>query len=356
MSPTPEPGYFQTLEYHADNTVTIRDDLYGTHTIAESALVALLHSQPLTRLSGVHQHGITGLLGLTPKVTRLEHSVGAFLLVRMAGASVAEQAAALLHDVSHTVLSHVIDWALSRPGVGEEESFHEVHKARYVRGMTSLVEILGRHGLGEEVLHEEKFPLVEMVAPHLCADRLDYGLRDAVGFGKLSREDARRVVEDLVALPGPEAPGRMLVLRDVELALGLARGYLAVDREVWSNPRHIDMYRRAGEVIGSAVRGGAIPLERLWTSSDREFWEELRRVTDDAGREVMRQLEEEGLQKAEESLGLPKRTKVRTIDPDVYATPPGETEAVCRPLSEWLPAWAAERDEYIAARKRIIGL
>ncbi|GAB1317920.1 hypothetical protein MFIFM68171_08130 [Madurella fahalii] len=53
--PTPEPGYFQTLGHHSNNTITIHDDLYGSQTITEPILVALLHSEPLIRLSTVHQ-------------------------------------------------------------------------------------------------------------------------------------------------------------------------------------------------------------------------------------------------------------------------------------------------------------
>jgi HD superfamily phosphohydrolase len=40
------------------------------------------------RLQGICQYGVTGFLGLTPRVTRLEHSVGAFILVRRVGATI----------------------------------------------------------------------------------------------------------------------------------------------------------------------------------------------------------------------------------------------------------------------------
>lgn len=95
-------GYFQTLDFSTPDNVTIDDQLYGRQTITESVLVELLRSPALARLAGVNQHGISGLLNITPRVTRLEHSVGALLLVRIVGARIDEQVAALLHDVSHT--------------------------------------------------------------------------------------------------------------------------------------------------------------------------------------------------------------------------------------------------------------
>lgn len=339
-------GYFQTFEYPSESQVLVRDDLYGDHLITEPVLVALLHSPAVLRLQGVCQHGVTGLLGLTHRLTRLEHSVGAFLLARTVGSSVDEQAAALLHDISHTTLSHVVDWALSQPG---EESYHEVHKDRAVNThMAEIPRILESHGLDSaRILDESLFPVVEKSAPHLCADRLDYALRDAVGFGKLSLSDAKRVFASLGVFPSSDHPGRLLVLDNVDLSLRLARAYLESDRDVWSNRAHIDMYRRTGQVIGDVIKQGRIKEEQLWKLSDQEFWELLRSVADEEGRRVMERLEQEGLPN-EDDLTLPLGAKVRTIDPDVYA---GEHAKEPVPLSVLLPSWAAERQAYILQRE-----
>ncbi len=339
-------GYFQTFEYPSESQVLVRDDLYGDHLITEPVLVALLHSPAVLRLQGVCQHGVTGLLGLTHRLTRLEHSVGAFLLARTVGSSVDEQAAALLHDISHTTLSHVVDWALSQPG---EESYHEVHKDRAVNThMAEIPRILESHGLDSaRILDESLFPVVEKSAPHLCADRLDYALRDAVGFGKLSLSDAKRVFASLSVFPDSDHPRRLLVLDNVDLSLRLARAYLESDRDVWSNRAHIDMYRRTGQVIGDVIKQGRIKEEQLWKLSDQEFWELLRSVADEEGRRVMERLEQEGLPN-EDDLTLPLGAKVRTIDPDVYA---GEHAKEPVPLSVLLPSWAAERQAYILQRE-----
>ncbi|BCS25496.1 uncharacterized protein APUU_50207S [Aspergillus puulaauensis] len=341
-------GYFQTFEYPSSSSVLIHDEIYGDHLITEPVLVALLHSPALLRLQGVCQHGITGLLGHTHRVTRLEHSVGAFLVVRTVGSSVDEQAAALLHDISHTALSHVVDWALSKPG---EESYHEVHKERAINmnaNMAGIPRILKRHGLDSaRILDESIFPLVEKSAPHLCADRLDYALRDSVGFGKLELHDARRVFSSVRAFPDVSHPTRLLVLDDVDLSLRLARAYLEADRDVWSNRAHIDMYRRTGQVIGDIIKQGGIKEEELWKCSDQEFWELLRSVAGEEGAKVMECLEQEGLPD-EDGLTLPQRAKVRTIDPDVYV---GDHAVEPVPLSGLLPLWAAERQMYILQRE-----
>lgn len=320
--------------------------MYGTHVVSEPILVDLLRCASVQRLGGVGQHGITGLLGLTPPVTRLEHSVGAMLLVRSVGGSVAEQVCGLLHDISHTVLSHVMDWALS----SSHESFHEVHKDRYV-ATTEIPSILATHGYPlhssantDCVLDEERYPLVEMPSPHLCADRLDYGLRDSVAFEKMSREDASKIFQSLSAYPNSDSPSRLLVITDENLALVLARAYLASDRDVWSNPAHVDMYRRLGQVIGDQVRAGTIPEAELWRLSDSQFWDTLRANASPEERKILDHLEQGPPE--EKTLSLPREAKVRTIDPDVSLL-----SSDPKPLSIILPVWANERQAYIDSRE-----
>lgn len=342
-SPAPQAtGHLQTITYGSDS-ITIDDELHDqTYVITEPPLIDLLRSPALLRLYTVGQHGITGLFELTPLVTRLEHSIGALLLVRRAGGSLAEQASALLHDVSHTVLSHVMDWALCEQG----ESYHEVHKDRFVQ-TTDLPKLLSEHGLGDErdggsVLHEEAFPLVERDAPRLCADRLDYGLRDSVAFGKLSRPAAQSIVASLRAWPDTRSPERALVLESPDAALVLARAYLASDRDIWSNPAHVRMASRAGALIGSVVTSGRLDDSVLWTMSDKEFWVALRQAANDQERRAMDEIESEASLKCPG--GIPPQTKVRTIDPDVLV------DGGLRPVSEICDKYKRERAEYIASR------
>ncbi|KAI0160933.1 hypothetical protein GGR52DRAFT_562246 [Hypoxylon sp. FL1284] len=335
-------GHLQTLDLSQEDVV-IHDQLYGSHTITEPVLKELLRSPALARLVGVCQHGISGFLGLTPGVTRFEHSAGAFLLVRLVGGGLEEQVAALLHDVSHTAMSHVVDFALTAPG---DPSFHEIHKMRFARS-THIPDVLARHGFADLApLDEERFPLVEQDAPRLCADRLDYGLRDAVGFGYVTLEQAHRVVAALRAWPDAKAPSRLLVLRERDAALSLARAYMASDRDVWGNPAHGNLYTRTAELMRSSIRGGGVREEELWKLSDEEFWGRMREVLDDSGREAMKRLESDGLPD-EKGLPLPRSAKIRTIDPDIVDPSSGKVV----PLSVLCPEYAAEREQYVQARR-----
>ena len=327
--------------------VIIKDEIYGTHTVTEPVLVELLQcSRALWRLATVHQAGISGFLGLAPgRVTRFEHSVGVFLLVRLVGASLEEQLAALLHDISHTAFSHVVDYAIFPPG---ESSFHEVHKQAYVRA-TEIPIILDKHGFGDlRPLQEHLYPLVHRPSPRLCADRVDYGLRDALAFGKLSLDQAHKIVKSIRAHPLPDSPLRMLVVEDEADAIVLARAYMATDAAVWSNPAHIDVCKKTGMLIGDAIRRGAIREASLWLFSDAELWEELWNVADADEQAAMLGLKEGGLP-SERWLTLPRYAKVRTIDPDVCPVRWMDPT----PLSKLSEVWEDERDDYIASREAI---
>ncbi|KAL4935411.1 hypothetical protein BDV06DRAFT_207072 [Aspergillus oleicola] len=341
MSSPSSAGLLQTHQLIEDHRILIRDDIYGDELIHEPVLVEVLQSPEVQRLRGICQHGVTGFLGLTPRVTRLEHSVGASLLVRRVGATIEEQVAALLHDISHTTLSHVMDYALSKPG---EESYHEVHKPRYLE-TSQLPDILAKHGISEKVFEEELFSLVEMPSPRLCADRLDYALRDAVAFGKLAVEDARRVVDSLKAFPSATATGRLLVLDDPHLALMLSRAYITIDREVWSSPAHSDMYQRTGRLIRELVEAESVDDQVLWQVSDADFWALLREAANAEQLSAIKRLEEEGLPEVD-GLQLPLGAKIRTLDPDVWQG--GEEQPA--PLSVVLPTWGSEREQYVSSR------
>lgn len=333
-------GHFQKIII-TSTSATVVDDIYGSHILTEPLLIALLTSPAVRRLGHVAQHGITAHLGHTPFVTRLEHSVGAMILVRAVGGSVEEQAAGLLHDISHTAFSHVADSAFPSP-----VSYHEEHKDEYV-AMTNLRSILAAHGATEQIFDEEEYGLVERPAPHLCADRLDYGLRDAVGFGHISLEQGRAVFAAVRAFPSPHLSDhkRYLVVTDLECAHSLARAYSSADAGVWSNAAHSEIDRRLGEVISRMVARGALVEKDMWLD-DAAFLAKLKRNANEQERAEVHSIENDELP-VDEGLGIPHDSKIRTIDPDVWVA--GTDHAV--PLSTIMPEWKQEREEYIARRE-----
>jgi len=93
-----------------------------------------------------------------PWFNRFEHSVGVYLLLRKYRASLQEQVAGLLHDISHTAFSHIIDYVFGR------ETTHDDHEKFYKEILSSseILAILDKYGLDINAIADlEKFNLLE---------------------------------------------------------------------------------------------------------------------------------------------------------------------------------------------------
>ena len=155
---------------------TIIDEVYGEVRFTEPLLVELLQADAVQRLKDIYQGGITAFIRPERNTTRLDHSVGVAALLRYLGADAEEQAAGLIHDVPHTAFSHVIDFVFPN----HEHTYHEEQSEGVFR-KSEIPEILQRHGLDWwRVAEPEHYPLLEQPLPQLCADRLDYFLRDGI--------------------------------------------------------------------------------------------------------------------------------------------------------------------------------
>lgn len=155
--------------------MSVDDRVYGTVEITSEAAIELINSKPMQRLKGIAQFGIPDEFYHHKNYSRYEHSVGVMLLLKRLGASEEEQIAGLLHDVSHTAFSHVIDWVV---GDGKTEDYQDEQHERYVSS-SAIPAILERHGYAvSRMVDYHHFGLLERGLPDLCADRVDYSLRE----------------------------------------------------------------------------------------------------------------------------------------------------------------------------------
>lgn len=172
------------------------DPLYGAIEILPP-LEEVFYSDAMQRLGRVHQAGAIYLIDPHIKHTRLEHSVGVMYLVRLFGGSLSEQIAALLHDVSHTAFSHVVDQVFEKAGEDYHEEIWDSVIAR-----SAIPAILRSQGYELEAIVDAEHSLLEQSYPYLCADRLDYCLRDLFTAGWLTREEALAYLKQLTVREG----------------------------------------------------------------------------------------------------------------------------------------------------------
>ncbi|RXG32448.1 HD domain-containing protein [Leeuwenhoekiella marinoflava] len=157
------------------------DKIYGGVEFT-GVIKELINTSVFQRLKRIHQGGAIFLVNPKINHTRFEHSIGVMLLIKKIGGSIEEQVAGLIHDISHTAFSHLIDYVLEI----EEEDYHENRFEEVLRDK-ELNSVLKKYQLDiNKFIEIESYQLLEYPLPNLSADRIDYTLRDLFQIGEIS--------------------------------------------------------------------------------------------------------------------------------------------------------------------------
>lgn len=226
------------------NMVIVNDLLYGNVELP-AVFEDLLASPALKRLAGVHQSGAIYLVNPSLSHTRLEHSIGVMLLIRKLGGDELEQIAGLLHDISHTAFSHVGDYVFKNG----EENYHE-EMFEEVLMNSEIPSLLHKHGYHIDQILDGNFPLLEQPMPSLCADRLDYTLRDSLHAGLINRPGAKLFLEHITLQQGS------IVVTSEEQVEWINALYERLKKEVFELPLHLYANQQMSILIRDFLRNG----------------------------------------------------------------------------------------------------
>lgn len=283
----------------------ISDVIYGEFKV-DKVLEELILSKLVQRLKGIHQNGASYLINEKWNVTRFDHSVGAMLLIKKLGGSVEEQIAGLLHDVSHTAFSHVIDYVFDN----ENESYHEEIFSSVVKN-SEIPAILSKYGYNYEdiLLDDSKWTLLERSAPELCADRVDYTLRDMYTYGYISLEEAQYFLDDLV-----EVNGKM-VLQNIEIAEWFTKTYYKEVIDFFMKPMNIYGNEMLAKTLKLALHKKVIHADDFLLEDD-ELIVKLQLCKDTEVRAVLSKVHPNvKVEEDRDDYDLHQKNKVRLIDP-----------------------------------------
>jgi len=252
------------------SSVGFHDPIYGEVRFTEPLLVDLYNSRAVQRLAGIHQGGITAFIKPERDTTRLHHSRGVAALLQRLGADVVEQAAGLIHDVAHTAFSHVVDFVYPN----RDHDYHEVHRDKMILS-SDLPEVLANHGLDwREVAEADNYPLLEQPLPQLCADRLDYFLRDGIlDVGTFSQQDGAALLEHLVVHQG------QIVVDSLAAAQWLGEHFIRLDDACWCSVQEVGWYAVMAEALRVALAHEII-TEADFEGTDRAVMDVLYRAHD----------------------------------------------------------------------------
>ncbi|TSB45548.1 HD domain-containing protein [Alkalicoccobacillus porphyridii] len=284
----------------------ITDDLYGTFEL-EPILVKLIESNPIQRLKGIHQGGASYLVNEKWNETRYDHSIGVMLLIRKMGGSLEEQVAGLLHDVSHTAFSHVVDLVFKN----EEQSYHEEIFKRVVTE-SEIPAILSANSISLVKLFDDaNWSILEQPAPDLCADRIDSTLRDMYRYGQITLDEVEYFLGHLVLHEGT------LHLNHLGAAEWFSETYYKEVIDFFMDPLNVYGYDRLSKLLTYALAEGYLTPPDL-LMEDEQVLQKLRALSDPQISKYLSELTppiyiEEN--KNEATIHL--KTKVRLIDPMV---------------------------------------
>jgi hypothetical protein len=328
------------------STGTLHDPVYGDVHFTDPLLTELLHTDAVQRLREIYQGGITAFIRPERNTTRLDHSLGVAALLRRLKADVEEQAAGLIHDVPHTAFSHVIDFVFPN----QAHTYHEDQSEEIFR-KSEIPDILQRHGLDwRRVAEPEHYPLLEQPLPHLCADRLDYFLRDGIlDLHTFTAEEGRELLDHL------KIWNDRIVVDDVDAARWLGDMFMTLDDRCWCSIQEVGWYAVMARALREALRHGIITLDDF-EGTDAALLKRLRSSEVPSIQRWLSLLDRStDFVRDPDDYNLIALPKVRAIDPPVQIN----GQAV--PLSALDDAFSRRRRGYIAAKTgqwylRIVGL
>ncbi len=326
------------------NPITIHDPVYGDVIFTEPLFIDLYHADAVQRLTAIYQGGITAFIKPERATTRLEHCLGVAALLRLLGADPVEQAAGLLHDVPHTAFSHVVDFVFPN----HEHTYHEEHREDMLQG-SEIPAICVRHGLDWRYVSDaENFALLEQPLPLLCADRLDYFLRDGtVDVGTFSAADAQSLLAHLCVWEACGELGRtgQIVVDDLDAARWLGEQFIRLDDVCWCSVQEVGWYAVMAEALRAALELGVI-AEADFAGTDAALFERIRAANAPDIQQWLALLRRDvDFVRDPAHPDLFALPKVRAVDPPVLLN----GRAV--PLSHLDAAFARHHEAYIAGKQ-----
>ena len=233
----------------------LSDRIYGVMEIKEPVICDIIKTQEFQRLYGV---SMGGWCPADPfhawSVSRYEHSIGVFMLLRKYGATIEEQISGLIHDLNTPAFSHLCDYLFGTEEDQKTGGFQEHTWERFVRN-SKTGQIIADHGFNlDYILDDRHFPLKENNLPDICADRIDYGLR-VIDFmkryGKLLWVDEVAMANMFIAT------GTEFICKNQSVAENFARVFNETDEQKYSSfdqlVYNLNMWRMFRDAIDSRI-------------------------------------------------------------------------------------------------------
>lgn len=243
------------------------DIIWGNYKITDTDVLKIINHKSMQRLKNIYISTYGYLFNIQRNSTRFEHCIGVYLLLNKFGASKKEQIAGLIHDISQTAFSHLSTYALQGEYKGIE--YHEIMHKKFIQD-TGLDKLLIKLGYDpEELTNEENFSLLEKQLPDLCADRIDYALRDGLHLQILSRQKADSIIS------GIKVMNNEFIFKDKDSAYEYAFDFYLLNLLFYGSSSEAHFNNDFGRLIKYAIRNNVLKNSD-WFSDDVSVVNKLR--------------------------------------------------------------------------------
>ncbi len=244
-----------------------QDRLYGQTTNNEPVIRAIIDSPSFQRLKGVDQAGWFEPYHPNSRLSRFEHSIGVYLLLKRYGASLEEQIAGLIHDISHAAFSHCIDYVVKEGSPKAHDHQDNIFKDFVLK--SEIPAILAKHKIEVSyILDDVNFPLKEKPLPDLCADRIDYSLRTAAIYDHIKQSSIDYILQNLVV------ENKQWVFVSEASAKKYAQLFTRLNTQYWAGFSSALMFQTVGDFLRYALMARYVDYQDLYTT-DKEVLDKI---------------------------------------------------------------------------------
>ncbi len=240
------------------------DEVFGTVEFSELEK-KIIENPGMQRLKGIHSGGVRYLIYPHMDITRFEHSIGTAIICKRFSEKQEESIAGLVHDISHTAFSHMIDQVYER----KDQSFHEDHHHRFLEeyGLNRLMEEQGHDP--NHILNPNNFTILEKKIPDMCADRLDYTLRALYKDDLIDKETIQRILKGITVENG------FLVAKNKEEARRIMELSIKLNTEIFFEEKQEAAQMLMKELLLQALNKNILTEEDFF-KTDEEVMKKLR--------------------------------------------------------------------------------
>lgn len=308
------------------------DVVWGNVEIEDKSIQKIIKHSAFKRLKNIWISTYGYLFELKRNSTRYEHSIGVYLLLKNFKASEEEQVAGLIHDISHTALSHVSTYAFQGKYTGVE--FHELQHEKIVKN-SGLAELINNSGFDtNKLLHNSAHTLLENELPDICADRIDYALRDGLHLQILSRQQVNTVLKGLKVYNGE------FIFKNLEAAYIYSFNFYLLNLMYYGSATEAHFNHDFGNLVKFAVKEGILK-ENDWFTDDVYVTNKLKKSKNDKIKKWLAKYNNRLV--VYEDTENPSETfskKIRIVDPKVLQ------KGKLSRLSELSPVYKKLMDDY----------